>query len=160
MHGYSNVPRRLPVGIDAVSIGSEPVWLATQVDDPMAVDGVELAAFAGRSWLTLVRPLTCYEMVDRACGLAGFRPTVVAETVDFSVQLQLVHAGVGVALVPDLAVGTVPAGVALVRPAQRLERHLFAATRAGQIRDPGIVRLVDALRTAMSARATTIGARR
>lgn len=156
VHGYSNVPRRLPVGVDAVSLGSEPVRLALRADDPAAVDGVDLAAFATRSWVTPVRSLTCFEMVDRACGLAGFRPAVVAETIDFSVQLQLVHAGIGVALLPELAVETVPSGVTLVRPRQEVERHIFAATRSGQQHDPGIVRLVDLLRTALSARVDKI----
>ena len=156
VHDYSNVPRQLPVGVDNASIGSEPVWLATQADDPLAVDGVDLARFAERAWVTPIRSLTCFDMVDRACGLAGFRPTVVAETIDFSVQLELVRAGLGVALVPELAVGTLPTGVVLVRPRHQLERHLLAVTRAGQQRDPGITTLVDLLRSAMSARARPI----
>ena len=152
VHGYSNVPRRLPIGVEAVSLGSEPIWLATRSDDPLAVDEVDLACFAARSWVAPARSLTCFEMVDRACGLAGFRPTVVAETVDYSVQLQLVHAGLGVALVPELALIAVPADVALVRPSQQLERRLLAVTRTGQLRDAGIGRLIDALQTAMSTR--------
>lgn len=156
VHGYSNVPRQLPVGVDAATIGSEPVRLALLADDPSAVDGVDLARFAARSWVAPVRSLTCFAMVDRACGLAGFRPTVVAETVDFSVQLELVRAGVGIALVPELAVGTLPTGVVLVRPSQQLERHLLAVTRVGQLPDAGISRLVDLLRTAMRARVPTI----
>ena len=40
----------------------------------------------------------------------------------------------------------------LVRPSQQLERQLLAVTRTGQLRNAGIDRLVDAVRTAMSAR--------
>ena len=152
VHGYSNVPRQLPAGVDAVSLGSEPVWLAVRADDAPVADRADLADFADRAWVSPVRSLTCFEMVDRACGLAGFHPRVVAETLDYSVQLELVHAGIGVALVPDLAVGTLPTGVVLVRLRQQLERHLFAAARTGQLQDPGIARLIDLLRSAMNAR--------
>jgi GNAT superfamily N-acetyltransferase len=53
-------------------------------------------------------------MVVRACGLAGFQSAVIAESVDFAAQLALVAAGAGVALIPDLAIDTVPDGIALL----------------------------------------------
>lgn len=72
---------------------------------------MDLGDFAERSWVAPPRDLTCFEMVERACGLAGFRPSVVAESTDFAALLALVSAGVGVALVPELAVGVRPEGV-------------------------------------------------
>ena len=68
------------------------------------------------------KPDLLFQMADRACGLAGFRPAIVAETVDFTVQLELVRAGIGVALVPHLAVAQLPAEVMLARPKQGLDR--------------------------------------
>ncbi len=155
IHDYSNLPRLLPAGVDTVSLGSEPVHLAVRADDPDAVDGTDLARFARRAWIAPTRTLTCFEMVDRACGLAGFRPDVVAETTDFAVQLSLVQAGVGVALIPDLAIEAVPPGVALIHPRQPVKRHLFAATRTEQQHDPGIAQITESLRVAMSKRTET-----
>ncbi len=152
IHDYSIVPRHLPVGVESDRLGAEPVWLAIRADDPAAVAGIDLARLAERSWVVPDRSLTCFDMVDRACGLAGFRPDVVAETADFSVQLGLVQAGVGVALVPDMAVGTVPDGVVLLQPSHPIERHLFAATRTGQLTDPGLIKLRDSLSAAMATR--------
>ncbi|MEO6571640.1 MAG: LysR family transcriptional regulator [Ilumatobacteraceae bacterium] len=149
VHDYSNLPRPIPVGVDAVLLGSDPVRLALRADDAHAVDGVDLASFARRDWIVPTQTLSCFEMVDRACGRAGFRPKPVAETVDFAVQLGLVQAGIGVALIPDLAVETVPPGVALVRPRQAVERHVFATTRTAQRLDPGISRIIQALRHAI-----------
>lgn len=153
VHDYSNLPRQLPGGVDAVVLGSDPVRLAIRDDDPDAVDGVDLACFAHRDWIVPTRTLSCFEMVDRACGLAGFRPKPVAETVDFAVQLGLVQAGIGVALIPDLAIETIPPGVAIITPRDTIERHLLVATRTGQQLDPGIAHITQALQHAIDAHA-------
>ena len=70
-----------------------------------------------------------FQMTDRACGLAGFRPVIVAETMDFAVQLELVRTRAGVALVPRLAVAAVPPEVTLARPAEN-SNAIFAVRRA------------------------------
>jgi DNA-binding transcriptional LysR family regulator len=152
VHGYSNVPRDLPDGVSAEPIAVEPVWLAIRSDDPLAGDHVDLAGLADHAWITADRNLTCYEMVDRACGLAGFRPAIVAETMDFGAQLELVRAGIGVALVPHLAVAGLPPDVTLARPKQELERHIFAASRTPVHAQPGLSTLTKSLRRAAGNR--------
>ena len=103
VHSYSNVPRELPDGVEAEPIAAEPIWLAIRSDDPLAGEEVDLADLARHPWITPERNLTCFQMTDRACGLAGFRPAIVAETMDFAAQFELVRAGAGVALVPQLS---------------------------------------------------------
>jgi DNA-binding transcriptional LysR family regulator len=152
VHGYSNVPRGLPDGVLTETIANEPVLLAIRSDDPLATDGVDLAELADHAWITPDRNLTCFQMADRACGLAGFRPAIVAETVDFAAQLELVHAGIGVALVPLLAVAALPAHVTLARPKQELKRHIFAVSRASMHTEPGLATLTEALRRAADDR--------
>ena len=113
---------------------------------------MELRTFAGRTWITPSRERTCFDMVERACGLAGFRPNVVAETDDFDVQLALVRAGVGVALVPHLALDRRPVGVTLLEVDPSIERHLFLAVRVTLRDDPGVQRLTGALKSAAVVR--------
>lgn len=152
VHSYSNVPRSLPNGVEAASIATEPIWLAIRADDPLARDQIDLTALAQHSWITPVRNLTCFEMTDRACGLAGYRPTIVAETMDFAVQLELVQAGVGVALVPDLTVATIPEGVIFARPSLSLERRILAARRTTMHGDAGLDQLIRMLRDSAQRR--------
>jgi DNA-binding transcriptional LysR family regulator len=152
VHSYSNVPRDLPNGVEAELLATEPIWLAIRSDDPHACDEVDLADLARYPWITPERNLTCFEMTDRACGLAGFRPAVVAETVDFAAQLELVRAGAGVALVPQLTVAALPPEVMLARPRQKIERHIAAARRSTMQADPGLDTLVRAFRRAADAR--------
>ncbi|WP_019135369.1 LysR family transcriptional regulator [Cellulomonas massiliensis] len=145
VHSYSNVSRALPEGVEASDVATEPVWVAIRADDPVAGDTVDLASLERHPWVAASRHLTCYEMTERACGLAGFRPRVVAESTDFAGQLELVAAGVGVALVPDLTTATVPDGVRLARPATPLHRRTRAARRSTMRTDPGLDRVVGLL---------------
>ncbi|GAA1976859.1 LysR family transcriptional regulator [Microbacterium pumilum] len=152
VHSYSNVPRDIPDGVALHAIVTEPVWLAMRADDPLGAPAVDLAELANRPWITPTPDLTCFEMTERACGLAGFRPRIVAQSMDFQVQLELVAAGVGVALVPDLTVAALPREVVLVRPAQALSRRIHAAQRSSTHGDPGVARLVEAFRVAATGR--------
>jgi DNA-binding transcriptional LysR family regulator len=152
VHSYSNVPRTLPDDVQAEPLVAEPVWIALRGDDPVAAPEVDLADLERRPWITPARDLTCFAMTERACGLAGFRPLVVAESVDVAVQLELVAAGVGVALVPDLTVAAVPQGVRLARPRSALVRHVSAARRTARRGDAGLDRLSRSLRDAARAR--------
>lgn len=146
VHAYSNVPRHLPDGLTADPLASEPVRVAVPQDDAAAADVIDLADLRDRAWITPIRGVTCFEMTERACGLAGFRPRVVAESMDFAAQLELVAAGVGVALVPDLTVAALPSGVRLARTAAPIHRHISAARRVASSTDPGLDLLVGLLR--------------
>jgi DNA-binding transcriptional LysR family regulator len=81
-----------------------------------------------------------------ACRAAGFAPDAVHRTSDWGATLQLVGAGLGVALVPRLAVAAAHEGVVL-RPVAGEPpcRHIFAACRAGSDAAPAMRRLLEAL---------------
>lgn len=153
-HSYSNLPRSSPSSLVATRIAAERVWLAVRDDDPRlgrgdaGVEGLVpavLADYARCDWIVPHRQLSCYEMIRRACGTAGFTPTVVAEATDFLVQLALVSAGAGVALVPQLTVAQLPPNVVLRPLAEPVFRHDFVLTRASSQADAGLLRLRDLL---------------
>jgi DNA-binding transcriptional LysR family regulator len=164
-HSYSNVAPVPHAGVESTQIAREEVFLAIPRPDsspsrpgqrpevdPIEEEAARLADYAGASWIVPHHRWSCYEMVERACGLAGFAPQAVAEATDFSTQLALVAAGVGVALIPDLGCVAVPEQVVLRRLAQPVHRHLHLANRRGGRADPGLARLADLLRD--TARAT------
>jgi len=152
VHAYSNLPRQMPDHLHVTEIGSEPVKLVVATALQHGRSKVDLRTFERNPWIAPTRQRSCFEMVERACGLAGFRPTIVAESDDFDVQLALVRAGAGVALIPHLALDRVPDGVIVIDTAPRIERHLFVATRAELANDPCTGRVTDTLRSAMAAR--------
>lgn len=137
-HAYSNMTGAVGDDFDALQIGSEPVWLAVR---DHAADTADLRDFATHDWVVPHRQWACHEMVQRACGRAGFEPRAVAEATDFSAILALVAAGVGVALVPQLTVAAVPEGVRLVPLVDPVFRHDFVVARRVSAADPGVATL-------------------
>ena len=67
---------------------------------------VRMADLADDVWLSGDSPSSCGEMVNRACRDAGFDPRVGFESDDYHVLQGFVAAGLGVTLLPDLALPT------------------------------------------------------
>jgi DNA-binding transcriptional LysR family regulator len=159
-HSYSNVAPVPHPGIESTQIAREEVFLATPrprsspsrpTQRPGAdsdEEAAQLADYAPASWIVPHHRWTCYEMIERACGLAGFTPHAVAEATDFTTQLALVAAGAGVALIPSLGCVAIPEQVKLRHLTQPVHRHLHLATRRGGRADPGLARLAGLLRDA------------
>ena len=154
IHSYSNVPRSLSPNIASRPLGSEAVFLAVPTVGRWSTSStsVDLADFAAAPWVAPTADVTCFAMVERACGLAGFTPRVVAESMDFAAQLELVAAGAGVALVPLLTVAHLPEGVELLSLANPVDRSIQLAARTPDFADPGIRALSDVLHAAASRR--------
>src|SRR5262245_50081668 len=147
-HTYSNVPELPSQGLFATALATEEVVLATAASSmPITTraGAARLADQAHSDWVLPHAEQACAEMVRRACGAAGFQPAIVAEATDFSVQLQLVAAGIGVALVPRLAARGLPKGLQLLPVHPAVERHHFALARRSARSDAGIRRIVELL---------------
>lgn len=147
-HSYSNIAPMTHAGVQAMQIGREEVFLAVPRDPKSGGQTARLADYANEDWIVPHHRWSCYQMIERACGLAGFSPHAVAEATDFSAQLALVAAGVGVALIPELGCVAVPEQVTLHQLAQPVHRHLHLAARHGWQADPGLTRLAEMLTNA------------
>jgi DNA-binding transcriptional LysR family regulator len=141
IHSYSNMADEFGDETTATLIATEPVWLAQRE----AMPRVDLRDYANRDWIVPDSALSCSEMVNRACGVAGFSPRVVATATDFASQLALVAAGAGIALVPQLTLAIVPDGVCLSELVEPVYRHLFVVTRQGAAADAGLRTVIDLL---------------
>jgi DNA-binding transcriptional LysR family regulator len=113
-----------------------------------------LAAIADEPWVdTTSVPGPCQDAINAACEQAGFRPRIAVEADDYPTTQGLVAAGLGVALLPGLALGAPHPGV-VVRPVRepRPVRHIHAVVRAGRARQPAVLTMVQALHAAAKAR--------
>ncbi|GAA2747572.1 MULTISPECIES: LysR family transcriptional regulator [Kitasatospora] len=95
----------------------DPLMLVLPADHPQAaLDRVPLAALREEGW---IMGTTDWDPVDRAllrvCAAEGFEPVPVLRTDDYGVLQGFVAAGIGVALVPRLGLGTTREDV-VVRP--------------------------------------------
>ncbi|MFD2763577.1 LysR family transcriptional regulator [Micromonospora eburnea] len=92
---------------------------------------------------------TAEETLLRATLPAGFRPRIDIVAAEWTGKLGCVAAGLGVALVPALAVRATPPDLALLRlhPDDASVRRVFAATAGGRSRPPAVRRFLDHLDT-------------
>lgn len=111
---YDLVPRHDWQDIERVTLFEEPMRLALPVEHPHAWDSsVSLADLADEAWIGGTRPQACSELLRRACRLAGFEPRIAYESDDYAAVQGLIAAGAAVALVPELALGSVRSGIAI-----------------------------------------------
>ncbi|MFD8425176.1 LysR family transcriptional regulator [Streptomyces sp. NPDC059466] len=153
VHGYTVLPRDFPVGCETAPLMEDPVVLvlhpARAAELGLAEgEAADLARLADDPWLTPGPEASCYEMVQRATGAAGFVPSVRARSSDFAVLTALVAAGAGVALAPRLALPRADAPLSLHPLVHPVTRTVYTAHRTGTARRPGLRRLLEMLQDA------------
>jgi DNA-binding transcriptional LysR family regulator len=88
----------------------------------------------------------CARHVVRICRAAGFEPRVSFESDDYLTVQGLVAAGVGVALIPELALSqTVSYDTAVTELDPAPVRHVVAATRGAGVSLPAAAAMLDLL---------------
>ena len=149
-HEYDLVPRPLDPLFERRELARDPVLLAVPASSPLA-GPVDLAGLAGQPFLAPRGNTSCAEMIQRACARAGFVPRMVARATDFNVLLNLVAAGAGLTLVPELAARCLPKGVRLLPSAAPVTRQIFTVSRRGGDRKPAVRVVLDALAAAATS---------
>ncbi len=133
----------------------DPLDAALPVGHPLASRAaVALDALADDTWVGPSPGTSCLEVTLAGCAAAGFTPRLVHRTNDFTTLMAFVGAGLGVALIPRLAQGRIPDGVAIkalrgTPPARRV----FAAARRGSEARPSVAAVLDALGAAAAVAA-------
>ena len=95
----------------------------------------------------IVGSATAEDTLLRASLPSGFQPRIDIVAAEWTGKLGCVAAGLGVALVPALAVRGTPADIALLRLHKSDEsvRRIFAATVAGRAKPPAVTRFLTHL---------------
>jgi DNA-binding transcriptional LysR family regulator len=109
---------------------------------------VRLADLAGEPWIQGVHRGSTAGVLPAACRVAGFEPNIVFRSDDHMAVQGFVAAGLGVAVVPQLAVATARADVA-IRPLEvegdLLTRRVGVAMPAGRYQPPAVTAMVAIL---------------
>jgi DNA-binding transcriptional LysR family regulator len=153
VYEYALLPRVADPGVDVDPLFTEPLLAAFPAGHD-APEPVPLALLRGEAWIAPHSDTALRVVLDRACGLAGFAPTIDYASDDYTVIVALVAAGLGVALVPRLATEALTADVQL-RPVVEptLTRTVSLVTRSGGRAHPTVVALTRSLRDAAGDRA-------
>jgi DNA-binding transcriptional LysR family regulator len=91
-------------GLKRVELLHDPMYLALPREHRLAgKSNLRLQDLRGEAWVQTSRASPCARHVVRSCHAAGFEPNVSFESDDYQTVQGLVAAGVGVALIPELA---------------------------------------------------------
>ena len=111
---FVGVSEGLGSGLRRIDLLEDPMYLALPNDHRLAdVPRIRLQDLAGESWVQTSAESPCARHVVRSCHAAGFEPSVSFETDDYQTVQGLVAAGVGVALIPQLALSSVRDDIAI-----------------------------------------------
>jgi DNA-binding transcriptional LysR family regulator len=134
-------------GLRRIDLLTDPMYLALPDDHPLAdAPRIRLQDLSPESWVQTSAASPCARHVVRSCHAAGFEPTVSFETDDYQTVQGLVAAGVGVALIPQLALSTVRDDIAIRALHPRAPvRTVLAATGRPAGTSPGADRMLEVL---------------
>jgi DNA-binding transcriptional LysR family regulator len=147
---FEGVGERLGAGMRRFELFDDPLHLALRHDHPLARSKrVRFEDLREESWIQTSAASPCAKQVIRSCHAAGFEPSVSFESDDYQTVQGLVGAGVGVALIPQLALSTVRDDIVVraLDPASPA-RRIFAATPRGAAVTPAVATMLDVLREA------------
>jgi len=100
--------------LERVELLEDPLYLALPREHRLAgKSGLRLEDLRGEAWVQTSRESPCARHVVRCCHAAGFEPNVSFESDDYQTVQGLVAAGVGVALIPELALSVVREEIAI-----------------------------------------------
>ena len=144
---YPTLPDAPDRDIELVHLLTESMYLTLPQGHPLAKRSrIRLTDLAEERWLSGVRPSSCGELVVRSCLDAGFEPQIAFESDDYHVLQGFVAAGLGVTLLPELALSTLHADlVALPIEPEAPQRRVWAATRAAGARSAATDAMLELL---------------
>jgi DNA-binding transcriptional LysR family regulator len=119
--------------ITRVELLEDPLYLALPRDHALAGKRkLRLQDLRAEAWVQTSSSSPCARHVVRSCHAAGFEPRVAFESDDYQTVQGLVAAGVGVALIPELALSVVREDIVIrALSPHPPARQVIAATPAG-----------------------------
>ena len=155
-HDWSNAPLAAPDGVAKARLLEDPADIAVPAAHPLArqaagaPDGgaVQLAQLGAGPWICGTPGTSCHDWLTFTLRSARLEPRFAHTANEHATQLALVAAGLGIAIMPRLGRGPVPAGVRMITVRPALRRNIYALWRTTAARRPAIGATVLALREA------------
>jgi DNA-binding transcriptional LysR family regulator len=134
--------------IERTHLLDDPMFVALPADHELARKrSLNLADLSDQTWMHDSSSCPDAAVFLRACHAAGFEPQVALENDDYTAIQGFIAAGVGVALIPRLALQGVRDDI-VIRPlaGRTPARKIVAATLAGSYRSPATQAMLEILR--------------
>jgi DNA-binding transcriptional LysR family regulator len=146
-------------GIEEIALFDDPMYLAMPVEHRLARKSrTRLNDFADDSWIHSACKGACGAVALKALHDAGFEPNIVFETDDYNVAQGLVAAGMGVTLLPEMALANarddlVIKAIGTQAPCRRVLACLVEGAYRSPATDAMLAVLSDAVAEYTTARA-------
>jgi DNA-binding transcriptional LysR family regulator len=144
---FSGVRERPSAGLRTSQLLTDPMYVVLPAAHPLATKpALTLADLREEDWVQTSAASPCARHVIRSCLAAGFEPHVAFESDDYETVQGLVAAGVGVALIPRLALSRVRPGIVVRALAPRSPaRRVVTATMNGPGVAPAAATMIEVL---------------
>jgi DNA-binding transcriptional LysR family regulator len=131
----------------------DPLVLVVGSDHPAAdmSSPVDLRALRNESWLAAPSGEPSRQAADRLLAAVGLTPPVPSEFEGLGTVANLVARGLGIAIMPRLAVGAYESQVVVRDLPTDLSRDVFAVARTASVGRPSVSVIINALRGAAHA---------
>lgn len=145
---YGTVPHNWPADLELTLILEEPMYVLVPTGHRLSHRRrIRIADLRDEHWICYREGMDAARSLFHICAEAGFSPEVVFRTNDYNLPYELVRRGLGVAMVPDLAL-TESHDVHVIRLADPSHvRRVFALRRTADP-NPFLGQAVDMLRAA------------
>jgi len=142
---FHGVSESLGPGLERTELLEDPLHVALPAGHSLAAKRrLRLEDLGGQAWVQTSASSPCARHVVRACHAAGFEPHVAFESDDYAVVQGLVAAGVGVALIPTLALSDRRDDIAVRELADGgPSRQIILATLSGAAPAPAVTHMVE-----------------
>jgi DNA-binding transcriptional LysR family regulator len=143
---FPGVEERPSSGLRAKHLLEDPMHVALPGNHPLATKrALALSDLRKEDWVQTSAQSPCARHVVRSCVAAGFEPRVSFESDDYETVQGLVAAGVGVALIPTLALTHVHPGIVVrgLAPRSPARKVVAATPRVGAA--PAAKAMIDTL---------------
>jgi DNA-binding transcriptional LysR family regulator len=155
VHDWHNTPLALPEELSRVRLGTDPADILMPATHPLADrEVVRPADLSGERWICQPEGSICHDWLVRTMRKAGFEPRVAYSVAEYQSQLAMLAHGVGIAMIPRLGRGPLPAGVVAVPLNPAPSRRIYAAWRTLTARRPAVSATLAALRSGWAGRDT------
>lgn len=149
VYRYDLVPAVWPESLQSSSLLDEALLLLLPLDHPLsATTSVGLGQLAEDSWIATRDGTAGAECLARICASAGFAPRIAYRSNDYSLIQGLVGSGLGVAVVPALALDAERTDVRVLSLDLTVKRHTIALHRSLEVIPPLSALLSDLRETA------------
>lgn len=139
--------------VELVTLLDDPLHAVLPASHPLAHrDRLALEELASETWVETPAGSDARRLLFWACSQAGFIPRVAFESDEYLTIQQLVATGVGVALVPGLALRSSPVPGTIALPlASPVARRVMAGVHTPEFRAPAAAAMLAILRRVAGA---------